>query len=168
VGYRGRALRVLLLGNSRERVHAEMELGMLFLRGIVGWLLVTAGIEKLWRRDSERGDGEPLPLTERFPRWLVRGVAIAEVGAGLALFAPVIWPAGAIAAAVLLGAFTAVVGLEARRGQRGDCGCGGLLPAGKVSDRHAALTGAGAALSCAVASAGIIHPTSGIFPGLAV
>jgi uncharacterized membrane protein YphA (DoxX/SURF4 family) len=138
-----------------------MELAILFVRGTLAWLLITAGVQKVWGRDGASNEGNPEPLTARFPRRLVTSVAVAEVMAGLALFAPVIWPAGAIVAVALFGAFTVVVGIAARRGQGGDCGCGGLLPAQQVSYRHAALTGAGAMLGGLAAIAGLIDPSAG-------
>jgi hypothetical protein len=130
-----------------------MEFLLLFLRGTLAWILVSAAIQKLWQ--TEPGPDEPPTLAARLPRPVGYGLVAAELATGIALFLPAVWPYAAIGAALLFAAFTVAVAREVRRGSTGDCGCGGLLPTEGISYRHAALTGAGATLALLVAAAGL-------------
>jgi hypothetical protein len=130
----------------------DMEFVLLFTRGTLAWVLVSAGIQKLWRGES--GPDEPPTLASRLPKPVGYGLVSAELVTGLGLFLTVVWPYAAFGAAVLFAAFTAAVAREAWRGAIGDCGCGGLLPSAGISYKHAALTGTAAALALLVATAG--------------
>lgn len=142
-----------------------MDIVTLFGRGIIGWLLLTAGGQKLWSaRPVDAAPGESAFIT-RFPPPITRPLAGAEIVVGIALFVPVIWPAGALAAALLFVAFTVLVAMETRRGKGGECGCGGLLPVGNVSYRHAVLTGITAVVAGAVGCIGFIWPSLGASSG---
>jgi uncharacterized membrane protein YphA (DoxX/SURF4 family) len=79
-----------------------MELIVLLVRGILGWLLLTAGVEKLWRNGATNARPQASALTARYPRIVLYALVVLELLAGGALFAPRVWSVGAVAAVLLV------------------------------------------------------------------
>ena len=91
----------------------------------LGWLFLASGVQKLRRMEEFRGIVAMYRLLpQRFvttAAWFVAGV---EVAVGLAVVLD--QRAGFIAAAVVLAAYAAAMGINLARGRRFiDCGCGG-------------------------------------------
>ena len=97
------------------------------LRLALAWLLLSAAQHKLSSAEAFRSALEGYGL---LPRALVgaaaRGLAFAELAAGLALLAPPLAAGAAALAAGLFALYGAAIALNLARGRRDiECGCGG-------------------------------------------
>ena len=144
-----------------------MDILILLARGIVIWLTLSAAIEK-W----QSGANFENTLARRF-KWsplvskrAALAVVATETVIGLGMIFPEVWPYFGIAAFLLFALFTAVVAKWKLEGEKGDCGCGGLMPIKDVSIAHAVVLLVIAGMAGITAYYGLITIGSGVLTGL--
>ena len=122
------------------------------IRVVVGGLLLVAGVMKV-RHGLQRFTLAVLSydiVRGSVAQVLARGIAYAEIVLGIVLLTGIFTRSAAVAAAVLITAFTIAVGLSVARQRPHSCGCGGPLeaPIGpRLIARNALLLGALALLA---------------------
>jgi uncharacterized membrane protein YphA (DoxX/SURF4 family) len=122
------------------------------IRVVVGGLLLVAGLMKV-RHGLHRFTLAVLSyeiVRGRVAHALARGIAYAEIVLGIVLLTGIFTRSAAVAAAVLVAAFTIAIGFSLARRRPHSCGCGGPLeaPMGpRLIARNALLLGALALLA---------------------
>ena len=113
----------------------------LIARLLLAAVFAIAGIAKLADRDDARRTLRGFQVPGLLVAPLALLVPLAELATAAALIAPPTVAAGALAAVVLLGAFSAAIALALTRGRQVDCGCFGRLYSAVVSRRTLARNG---------------------------
>lgn len=111
-----------------------MPLYTLFIRHLLGWVLLSAGIEKMLHRSKFESLAAGLGFRGTRAASIV--VPAVEVALGALLLAGAWWRAAALASGILFLIFAAVIVRLVRRGYTGECGCGGILAASHVGRLH--------------------------------
>ena len=121
-------------------------------------LFAIAGAAKLADRDDARRTLRGFEVPERLVATLAVLVPVAELATAGALIASRTIVAGALAALVLLAAFSAAIAVAIARGRQVDCGCFGRLYSAMVSRRTLARNGALIAVAAFVLARALSAP----------
>lgn len=105
---------------------------------VAGAAFVVAGASKLAARDSWRRQATDLGA----PPLVVVPLPFVELVIGASLIVGLAKPFAAIAAIVLLVAFTALLALRISQGRRPSCACFGAWSASPIGPKHLARNGA--------------------------
>ena len=119
-----------------------MATAALIARLALAAIFALAGAAKLADRDDARRTLRGFQVPERLVAALAVLVPVAELATAGALIASRTVAAGALAAVVLLAAFSAAIAGAIARGRQVDCGCFGRLYSAMVSRRTLARNGA--------------------------
>ena len=113
----------------------SMEYMIILVTASLGWLFLTAGIEKLINPSMLASTIQAsFPVFRHIAKAFVRSLALVEaiVGVGLLVALGVfLWIALLMLGFFLLGTLWLLY-----QGRKGDCGCGGLMPTLSISARH--------------------------------
>jgi len=112
-----------------------------FLADVVGWVLLTAGVDKALRPSRFIEQLASLPGVRRLARPIAWAVCAGEVCAGIALLVGLALAVAAIIAAALLTVFSAVLGYRLLVGDADACGCGGLATLAEDGRAHLVANG---------------------------
>jgi uncharacterized membrane protein YphA (DoxX/SURF4 family) len=112
-------------------IAVAVQLGVVVLRGV----FLLAGVTKLLDRHGAEASVIGFGLAPRLARPVARVLPIVEVAIGIGLLVPMTAWWSALAAAVLLLAFTAVIAHNLALGRAPGCHCFGRLSAGLIGAR---------------------------------
>lgn len=117
-------------------------MAVLFTRLLLAAVFAAAGAAKLAGRTSRLETLGAFGIPRRLGRPLAVVLPLAELGVAAALVPAATARAGALAAAVLLGVFTAAVAYQLARGRQPECNCFGRLHASPIGRGTLARNGA--------------------------
>jgi uncharacterized membrane protein YphA (DoxX/SURF4 family) len=104
-----------------------MSVLILLVRHLVGWVFLTAALNKATSFDDAQRDMHqyPLPAFLR-SRLATAGLITIEIAIGVSMVFGIEWRVGLVGACALLLVFTALIAAR-KPEQAGDCGCGGVM-----------------------------------------
>jgi len=132
----------------------------LVARLLLAAVFALAAAGKLMRRGETEATLGEFGVGEALRPPLATGLPLAELAIAVALLPAVTAAWGALAAALLLAAFTVAVAATLRRGREVDCNCFGSLGARRISGRTLARNALLLALAVAVAASGDSGPSA--------
>ena len=115
----------------------RVELVSLGLRHLLGWILMSAALEKALHRQGFQETLQRYPgVSARTSRRLALALPAVELVIASALFTGLWYREAAFVLAILLAVFSIAILGAMRRGVLQDCGCGGVLPVASVGGAH--------------------------------
>jgi uncharacterized membrane protein YphA (DoxX/SURF4 family) len=137
-----------------------MAAATLVARLVLAAIFAVAGAAKLADRDDARRTVRGFEVPAALVAPLALLVPVAELATAGALIASPTVIAGALAAIVLLAAFSAAIAVAIARGRQVECGCFGRLYSAMVSRRTLARNGAQAAVAAFVLAGALSAPVT--------